>query len=132
MICLSPLLVVYINSAYPNTATLMNCVPVECPPLTYDLYDFKSRVDKHLSSMVFFKPVFMGFFKPTFRCFLVALCHLIVRKPNLEVAPRGFSISRQKYRDSFSAMFVHGRVSLELFPVVWIFLRSVGVICYER
>ena len=29
----------------------------------------------------------------------------------------------------FSAMFVHGSVSLQLFLVVWIFLRSLGVIC---
>ena len=26
----------------------------------------------------------------------------------------------------------HGKVSLQLFPVVWIFLRSMGVICYNR
>ena len=29
-------------------------------------------------------------------------------------------------------MFVHGNASLQLFPVVWIFLRSMGVICHER
>ena len=29
-------------------------------------------------------------------------------------------------------MFLHGSVSLQLFPVVWIFLRSLGVICYDR
>ena len=29
-------------------------------------------------------------------------------------------------------MFAHGSASLELFPVVWIFLRSLGVICYSR
>ena len=38
----------------------------------------------------------------------------------------------KKYRGSFSAMFAHGCVSLQLFPVVWIFLRSLGVICYNR
>ena len=32
----------------------------------------------------------------------------------------------------FSAMFAHGRASLQLFPVVRIFLRSLGVICYDR
>ena len=32
----------------------------------------------------------------------------------------------------FSAMFAHGSASLQLFPVVWIFLRSLGVICYDR
>ena len=29
-------------------------------------------------------------------------------------------------------MFAHGSASLQLFPVVWIFLRSLGVICYDR
>ena len=29
-------------------------------------------------------------------------------------------------------MFAHGSSSLQLFPVVWIFLRSLGVICYDR
>ena len=29
-------------------------------------------------------------------------------------------------------MFVHGSASLKLFPVVWIFLRSLGVICFTR
>ena len=28
-------------------------------------------------------------------------------------------------------MFAHGNESLELFLVVWIFLRSLGVICYD-
>ena len=29
-------------------------------------------------------------------------------------------------------MFAHGSASLQLFPVVWIFLRFLGVICYDR
>ena len=29
-------------------------------------------------------------------------------------------------------MFVHGSGSLQLFPLVWIFLTSLGVICYNR
>ena len=29
-------------------------------------------------------------------------------------------------------MFAHGCTPLQLFPVVWIFLRSLGVICYNR
>ena len=33
---------------------------------------------------------------------------------------------------SFSAMFTHGNASVKLFPVAWIFLRSLGVICYKR
>ena len=38
----------------------------------------------------------------------------------------------KKNRGSFSVMFAHGSASLQLFPVVWIFLRSLGVICYDR
>ena len=34
----------------------------------------------------------------------------------------------KKYWGSFSGMFAHGSASLQLFPVVWIFLRSLGVI----
>ena len=29
-------------------------------------------------------------------------------------------------------MFTHGSASLQLFPLVWILLRSLGVICYDR
>ena len=29
-------------------------------------------------------------------------------------------------------LFGHGSASLQLFPVVWIFLRSLGIICYNR
>ena len=32
----------------------------------------------------------------------------------------------------FSAMFAHGNVFLQLFLVMWIFLRSLSVICYSR
>ena len=34
-------------------------------------------------------------------------------------------------KNSFSAMFAHGSASLQLFPLVWIFLRSLGVIWYR-
>ena len=33
---------------------------------------------------------------------------------------------------SFSVIFAHGSAFLQLFLVVWIFLRSLGVICYNR
>ena len=42
------------------------------------------------------------------------------------------SPSAGKNIGSFSAMFSHGSASLQLFPMVWIFLRSLGVICYDR
>ena len=34
----------------------------------------------------------------------------------------------KKYWGSFSGMFAHGSASLQLFPVVWMFRRSLGVI----
>ena len=39
---------VYVNSFFPCTARLWNCLPVECFPLTYDLSCFKSRINRHL------------------------------------------------------------------------------------
>ena len=39
---------VYINRFSPRTATLCNSLPTECFSLTYDLNDFKSRINRHL------------------------------------------------------------------------------------
>ena len=39
---------VYVNSFFPGTAKLWNCLPIECFPLTYDLSGFKSRINRHL------------------------------------------------------------------------------------
>ena len=39
---------VYVNSFFPRTARLWNSLPVECFPLTYDLNDFKSRINRNL------------------------------------------------------------------------------------
>ena len=82
---------------------------------------------------------FFGFLRPNLspwgyvnRFFLVALCCLIVRRMNLEVATKRLLHQLVKIPGSFSAMFVHGSVPLQLFRVVWIFLRFLGVICYDR
>ena len=83
---------------------------------------------------------FFGFLRPDLspwgyknRCFLVALCHLIVRRPNLEVTTKRFLHQQVKiYWGSFIAAFTYGSVSLPLFSVVWIFLRSMSAICYNR
>ena len=61
-------------------------------------------------------------------CLLVALCRLIVKRPNLEVATKRLLHQQVKIPGSFSTMFAHGSASLQLIPVVWIFLRSLGVI----
>ena len=39
---------VYINSVFPCTARLWNSLPIECFPFTYDLNDFKSRINRYL------------------------------------------------------------------------------------
>ena len=39
---------VYVNSFFPRTATLWNSLPIECFPLTCDLSEFKSRINRHL------------------------------------------------------------------------------------
>ena len=39
---------VYVNSFFLRTARLWNSLPIECFPLTYDLYEFKSRINRYL------------------------------------------------------------------------------------
>ena len=39
---------VYVNSFFRRTTKLWNSLPVECFPLTYDLSDFTSRINRHL------------------------------------------------------------------------------------
>ena len=39
---------VYVNSFFPLTAGIWNSLPIECFPLTYDLYSSKSRINRHL------------------------------------------------------------------------------------
>ena len=39
---------VYANSFFPRTATLWSSLSIECFLLTYDLNDFKSRINRHL------------------------------------------------------------------------------------
>ena len=45
---------VCVNSFFPRTDRLRNSVPIECFPLTYDLHGFKSRVNRHLLTVVSF------------------------------------------------------------------------------
>ena len=45
------------------------------------------------------------------RYFLVALCRLIIRKPNLEVATKRLLHQQAKILGSFSVMFAHGSAS---------------------
>ena len=36
---------IYVNSFFPRTTTLWNSLPIECFPFTFDLNDFKSRIN---------------------------------------------------------------------------------------
>ena len=38
----------YVNSFFPCKVRLWNSLPIECFPLTYDLSDFKSRINRYL------------------------------------------------------------------------------------
>ena len=38
----------YVNSFSPHTARFWNSLPIECFPLNYNLYGFKSRINRHL------------------------------------------------------------------------------------
>ena len=45
---------VYGHIFSPRTARLWNSLPIECFPLTYDLCDFKSKINRHLLTVGFF------------------------------------------------------------------------------
>ena len=45
---------VSVNSFFPHTARLSNSLPIECFPLTNDLCDFKSRINRHLLTVLSF------------------------------------------------------------------------------
>ena len=39
---------VYVNSFFPRSARLWNSLPIKCFPLTYDISNFKSRINRYL------------------------------------------------------------------------------------
>ena len=39
---------VYVNSFFPHATRLMNSLPIECFPLTYDVSGFKSRINRYI------------------------------------------------------------------------------------
>ena len=60
---------VYVNSFFPCTSRLRNFLPIECFPLTYDLNEFRSRINRHLLTVGFFVnrlPVCFNLFGPFF------------------------------------------------------------------
>ena len=59
---------VCVNSSFPCTATLWNCLPIECFHLTYNLNGFKSRINRH--------PLTVGSFLWDFLYTLIFLCFL--------------------------------------------------------
>ena len=50
---------VYVNSLFLGTARLWNSLSIECFPLTFDLSGFKSRINRHLLIVGFFKKDFL-------------------------------------------------------------------------
>ena len=64
--------------------------------------------------------------------FLVALFCLIVRRPSLEVVTKRRLHQQVKILAQFQCHVMHGSVSLQLFLVVSIFLRSLGAISYNK
>ena len=45
---------IYVSSFFPRTARLWNSLPIECFLLTYDLSEFKSRINRNLLSVGYF------------------------------------------------------------------------------
>ena len=45
---------VYVNSFFSDAVRLWHSLPIECFPLTYDHSSFKSRINRHLLTVVFF------------------------------------------------------------------------------
>ena len=45
---------VYVNSFFPHTTRLWKSLSTECFPLTYDLSGCKSRINRHLLTVIFF------------------------------------------------------------------------------
>ena len=66
------------------------------------------------------------------RCFLIPLCHLILRIANLEVANKRLFHQQVKILRQFHCHIPHESVSRQLFLVVQIFQRFLRVICYVR
>ena len=69
---------VYVNRFFPHTVRLWNSVPIECFPLTYNLNDFTSSINRHLLT----KGRFLKRFSVCFDLFV----HLFLETPCLAVA----------------------------------------------
>ena len=78
---------VYVNSFFPGTARLWNYLPTECFPLTYNLNDLKSRIDRHLlaaRSFLIRFPVCLNLFS---FLFLVTPCLVVAVQSCMELSP---------------------------------------------
>ena len=71
---------VYVNSFFPCAATLWNSLPIECFPLTCDLSDLKSRINRHLNCRFFLNrlPLCFNLFV---LLFLVTPCFVVPVQP---------------------------------------------------
>ena len=53
---------VYVNSFFPRIARLWNSLLIECFPLSYNLNGFKSRINRHLLTIVLSKDISCNIF----------------------------------------------------------------------
>ena len=94
---------VYVNSFFPHTARLWNSLPIECFPLTYDLNDFKSRINRYLITLGSFQRDFL--FALIFLCFF--FLQLIALQWLLSLACSAFnwdSLSQLKNNNLFKSI----------------------------
>ena len=82
---------VYLNSFFPRRARLLNSLPIEYFPLTYNLNGFKSRINRHLLTVGSFSRDFL--YATIFSCFFfVTPCLVVAVQPYMEWIP----IKKQK------------------------------------
>ena len=109
----------YVNSFFPRKARPSNFLPIECSPLTYDLNEFKFRINRHLSIFATilrcYKTVYVNSFCP---CTARLWNYLPIESFSLTYYLNGFKcrISRHLLTVSFfKTDFMYGLFFLHFF-----------------
>ena len=76
----------YVSSFFRSTAKLQNSLPMECFPLTYNLNDFKAKINRHLYLLVLSKKI-SCILNHFVLLFLVHPCLVVVVQPCMELIP---------------------------------------------
>ena len=79
---------VYVNRFFPHTVRLWNSVPIECFPLTYNLNDFTSSINRHLLTKGLFLKRFSVCFDLFVHLFLETPCLAVAVQPGIEWIPK--------------------------------------------